>query len=72
MQSHYEFNVALNGTHFFATAEKSATNKADADAIEAVLIEKFPPSEGYQISVTYWKAMGDYTKLTGAGTNRDK
>lgn len=45
-----EFNISLNGKHFFATAERSCTNSAQAEEVKKVLLEKFPKSEGYEIT----------------------
>jgi hypothetical protein len=47
-----EFNISLNGKHFFATHKRSCTNSMDADTLNKVLQEKFPKSEGYKISAT--------------------
>ncbi len=47
-----EFNIALNGKHFFATAERSCTNSGEAETVKKVLQEKFPESEGYEISAS--------------------
>ena len=47
-----EFNVSLNGKHFFATHERSCTNSIDANKLKKVLQEKFPESEGYYITAS--------------------
>ena len=49
---YYEINVALNGKHFFATADRSITDTAKLETVLKVIVEKFPASEGYSISVT--------------------
>lgn len=48
----YEINIALNGRHFFATAERSITDRATLKNVYSVLSLKFPKDEGYEISVT--------------------
>lgn len=54
---HYEINVAKNGLHLFATAERSLTNKADLREVFAKLKDAFPESEGYALSVSQrWSA----------------
>ena len=58
MQSYYEINVSKNGSHFFATAERSAWVENEAAELYAVFSEKFPKSEGYEVSVTLWTAGG--------------
>ncbi len=55
---YYEINVALDGKHFFATAERSLTNKYEAEKALKVFIDKFPESEGYTISMTIWEKKG--------------
>ena len=47
-----EFNVSLNGKHFFATHERSCTDSSKADKLKKVLLEKFPKSEGYEVSAS--------------------
>lgn len=56
---YYEINVALNGKHFFATAERSITTSWELERILAVFREKFPATEGYNISVTKWSEIGE-------------
>jgi len=48
----YEINIALNGRHFFATAERSITDRATLKKVYSVLSLKFPKDEGYEITVT--------------------
>lgn len=47
-----EFNISLNGKHFFATHERSCTDSNKADEVKKVLLEKFPESEGYEVTAT--------------------
>lgn len=54
----YEINVSLNGQHFFATNERSCTNDYDLKRVYDVFKDKFPKSEGYEISVSLWKKTG--------------
>lgn len=56
---YYEINVSLNGRHLFATAERSATNKWEAEKIYNLFVEKFPKAEGYDITVTKWEKIGE-------------
>ena len=55
---YYEINVALNGKHFFATSERSITNKWKLKEVYNVLKEKFPQEEGYDISVSLYETVG--------------
>lgn len=50
----YEINIALNGRHFFATAERSITDRATLKKVYSVLSLKFPKDEGYEILVTQY------------------
>jgi hypothetical protein len=65
MESHYEFNITLNGRHFFATHPRSGTTMCKEDVKNSLklLREKFPQSEGYEVTVTYWKAVGHHLDL---------
>lgn len=60
---YYEINVSLNGNHFFATAERSITNKHTLEAVYKVFKEKFPESEGYKISVQRWEKVGKNVEI---------
>lgn len=55
---YYEINVALNGKHLFATADRSITSPYKAEKVYNLFKEKFPEEEGYTISVTEWNTIG--------------
>ena len=55
---YFEINVSLNGKHLFATAERSVVNTWHLQKIYNLFKEKFPESEGYEISVTEWNKVG--------------
>ena len=55
---YYEINVSLNGTHLFATAERSITTSWEMEKVYNLFKEKFPTNEGYKISVTYYEKHG--------------
>lgn len=63
---YYEINVALNGQHLFATAERSITDKWKAEEVYKLFKEKFPESDGYKISVTYWEKAGSVLDMENA------
>lgn len=48
----YEINVSINGQHFFATAERSITTRSKARDVARLFLKKFPPAEGYVLSVS--------------------
>jgi hypothetical protein len=55
---HYEINVALNGSHLFATHKRSLTNEQGARECFALFAQKFPASEGYSLELTRWDTQG--------------
>ena len=55
---YYEINVALNGKHLFATAERSITSKSQMEEMYKLFEQKFPKSEGYTLNVTLWEKRG--------------
>lgn len=55
---HYEINVALNGSHLFATHERSIVDKEKLEELKKLFKEKFPESEGYSLSFTRWEKKG--------------
>lgn len=59
----YEINVAHNGMHFFATAERSLTSEAAYLAALEVFKTKFPESEGFTLSATVWQKSGKTLKI---------
>lgn len=46
----YEINVSLNGTHLFATAERSITSVRKMKDVWIILDERFPAAEGFQVT----------------------
>lgn len=59
----YEINVALNGIHFFATHERSLDSEEKLKRVLIIFKEKFPEAEGYNITVTYWKKIGEFITI---------
>lgn len=62
---YFEINVALNGKHFFATAPRSITTFGEMLKSYKIFKEKFPKSEGYEISVTHYATTGKFMNLDG-------
>lgn len=60
MSDYYEINVSFNGWHLFATAPRSITSKSELQKVYNIFARKFPESEGYEITVTYWELRGKY------------
>jgi hypothetical protein len=55
---YYEINLALNGRHLFATAKRSITSQPELKKVCKIFVEKFPQSEGYNISITEYEEDG--------------
>ena len=58
MESYYDINVSLNGWHFFGTHPRSLKDEDQAYRVLEVIKAKFPESEGYEVSMTYWSCSG--------------
>lgn len=59
----YEINVSLNGKHLFATHERSITYTWDLERVLPIFLEKFPESEGYEVTVTEWSKTGHFVDI---------
>lgn len=57
---YFEINVARNGKHFFATAERSCTTRKEALEVYAELKKKFPIEEGYKLDMTQYETVGHF------------
>ena len=55
---YFEINVSKNGLHYFATAERSLTSEKEARAVAVDMQRRFPPSEGFQVSLTHYECRG--------------
>lgn len=60
---YYEINVSLNGRHFFATAERSITNKWKLEEVYRVFKNRFPKEEGYDITVSHIETYGKHINM---------
>ena len=60
MESYFEFNVSYEGRHYFATAPRSfpASQVSKAQRFYSDLRERFPESEGFNVTVTAWECTG--------------
>jgi len=56
--SFYRINVSQNSGHFFATASHSITNVSALRQVLPVIVEKFPGSQGFEVSVSYEETSG--------------
>lgn len=54
----YVINVTLNGKHFFATADRSASTAWQASLLFTTFLEKFPKADGYEVTCTRWETAG--------------
>jgi hypothetical protein len=46
---YYEINISRRGSHLFATAPRSVTDRETFKEVMQVLKQKFPIAEGYKI-----------------------
>lgn len=60
---YYEINVSLNGTHFFATAERSITDKTKLKIVHRELTQRFPESDGFSITTSVNHKAGRYLAM---------
>ena len=60
---YYEINISYKSVHFFATHERSITSEEKLKNVLKTFMEKFPESEGYGISVSYWEKIGKYVNI---------
>jgi hypothetical protein len=58
----YCINVARNGKHVFATAQRSLMIREDAEALFKLLRKKFPEEDGYELTLTRWTQQGETIK----------
>ena len=49
---HFEINIAKNGSHFFATAERSITSESHLARVYTELAQSFTREKGFCISVS--------------------
>jgi len=54
----FEINVSLHGIHFFATHNRSITDKQKLIKVLPVILDKFPIDEGFEISVSKCNIVG--------------
>lgn len=63
MVSYYRINVAKDGFYLFATEQGHITTKRELQEVLPVIYEKFPSSEGYNVSCVYWDAKGSEIEI---------
>ena len=49
----YEINIAKEGQHFFATADRSLSSRAKTKLVYDLLKTAFPEEAGYSITISY-------------------
>jgi hypothetical protein len=70
MVNYYRINVAKNGVYLFATEAVGGggggiTSKDKADEVIELFKEKFPVSEGFNVSCVYWQCSGEHINIDG-------
>lgn len=64
----FEINVSLNGSHFFATHERSLRSTYDLNRVLPELQSRFKPEDGFEISVSYNPQISYGVTLEGGET----
>jgi len=59
----YEINVSQWGKHLFATHKRSITTVQELEYIIKLFEDKFPEYDGYKITVSRFKTVGEYVDL---------
>jgi hypothetical protein len=54
----YEINVSLNGSHYFATHERSLRDSEKAVAMAQHFQKLFPASAGYEVTLAHYTHAG--------------
>ena len=60
---YYRINVSKGRGHVFATADHSLTSRIAYLEVLPLIMEKFPASEGYMVTATYWELRGETMDL---------
>ena len=60
---YYEINVAQNGKHVFATAERSLRSKEEVVKVYLRLMVAFPEHEGFSITASKWENVGESVNI---------
>jgi hypothetical protein len=58
MVSYYRINVSKDGYYLFATEQGQLTSLKEAKKVYDILKEKFPDSQGYEVTCTRWEGTG--------------
>jgi hypothetical protein len=58
--SHYQINVSQSGSHYFSTSAEHGHFLSEYEAEKMVrdFRERFPESEGFEVTCTYWECRG--------------
>ena len=59
---YYRINVAYKGQHYFATADHSLTNEAQARTVFGELSRKFTKEEGFEVTASRVETLGHELK----------
>lgn len=65
MQDYFRINVSLNGQYLFATEQEHLTTEAEAHKVFNLFREKFPESDGYNVTCRIQRSYGQAWDFTG-------
>jgi len=63
----YEINVAKDGKHYFATHERSLTDREPAAIAFKDFQKRFPIKQGFSVTITYNQTIGNSCYLDESG-----
>ena len=58
MVSYYRINVSKDGIYLFATEQGQLASRLRAREVFEIMKNKFPESEGYDVTCTHWQGKG--------------
>ena len=56
---YYEINIAKNGRHYFATAERSIDDNEKAQSVANELAALYTKEKGFEITISRWQKCGE-------------
>lgn len=56
----YEINIAKNGHHYFATADRSLNSPEKTLQVYDELKQIYTKEKGFEITISKWQTVGEY------------
>lgn len=58
MSNFYRINVSKDGKYLFSTESSHIVTRERAESIYRLFVDKFPSSQGYEVTCLYWDCKG--------------